>query len=252
MIAQAGSGHPAGSLGMTDIFTVLYLDILDHRPKNPSWNKRDYLLLSNGHICPLLYTALAKTGYFPASKLNNLRKIGSKLQGHPHFGSLPGVENSSGPLGQGISQACGLALSLKIDQKDNHVFCVMSDGEQQEGQTWEAYQLAAKYELNNLTAIIDRNFIQIEGPTEKIMPLDSLSNKIVSFGWKVVEMDSHDFNQITDRLQQAKKSNKPTAIIAHTTPGKGVSFMENKSKWHGKAPNEQQTQLALDQLEAQL
>jgi transketolase len=252
MIAQAGSGHPAGSLGMADIFTVLYLDILNHRPKNPSWSKRDYLILSNGHICPVLYATLAKTGYFSASELKTLRKKGSKLQGHPHFGSLLGVENSSGPLGQGISQACGLALSLKMDHKDNHVFCVMSDGEQQEGQTWEAYQLAAKYNLNNLTAIVDRNFIQIEGSTEKVMPLDPLTNKIKSFGWEVMEMNGHDFGQITVRLQNSKKSNRPTAIIAHTTPGKGVSFMENKSKWHGKAPNEQQTQLALEQLEAQL
>lgn len=248
MIVQAGSGHPAGSLGMADIFTALYFSILKHDPLKPDWDERDYLLLSNGHICPVLYACLSKAGYFPESELNSLRQIGSRLQGHPVLGSVPGVEITAGPLGQGLSQACGLALALKMDKKSNHIYCLLSDGEQQEGQTWESYQLLNKYRLDNLTAIVDRNHIQIEGPTEKIMPLDDLKAKLKSFGWKTYQIDGHDFVQIIKTLRKAKNDQQPSIIIAHTTPGKGVSFMENKNEWHGKAPDAKQAEQAIKEL----
>jgi len=249
MISEAGSGHPAGSLGMADIFTALYFEVMKHQPLKPKWLNRDYLLLSNGHICPILYASLAQAGYFKKTELKTLRLLNSRLQGHPHFDSLPGIENTSGPLGQGLSQACGLALALKMDQKINRVYCLMSDGEQQEGQTWEAYQLGAKYCLNNITAIIDRNFIQIDGNTEQIMPLENLAEKIKSFGWKVYKIDGHNFKQILKSLKAAQNDGRPSVIIANTIPGKGVNFMENKSEWHGKAPSEKQAQQAIAELE---
>jgi len=248
MISEAGSGHPAGSLGMADIFTALYFEVMKHQPLKPKWLNRDYLLLSNGHICPILYASLAQAGYFKKTELKTLRLLNSRLQGHPHFDSLPGIENTSGPLGQGLSQACGLALALKMDQKINRVYCLMSDGEQQEGQTWEAYQLGAKYCLNNITAIIDRNFIQIDGNTEQIMPLENLAEKIKSFGWKVYKIDGHNFKQILKSLKAAQNDGRPSVIIANTIPGKGVNFMENKSEWHGKAPSEKQAQQAIVEL----
>lgn len=248
MISHAGSGHPAGSLGMADIFVALYFEILKFQPNNPTWKNRDYLFLSNGHICPILYAVLNMTGFFPAIQLNTLRKISSRLQGHPHYGSLPGVENTSGPLGQGISQAAGLALALKRDKKKNRIFCIMSDGEQQEGQVWEAYQFINKYQLDNLTCIIDRNFIQIEGKTEEIMPLESLQKKIESFGLKTYQVNGHDFAEIIAVIKKAVSDKLPSAIIANTIPGKGVTFMENKSEWHGKAPNAEETKIALAQL----
>lgn len=248
MIAQAGSGHPAGSLGMADVFAALYFAVLDHKPEEPDWPRRDYLILSNGHICPILYASLAKAGYFSKESLTDLRQIDSPLQGHPHLRSLPGVETTSGPLGQGLSQACGLALSLKINQQPNHVYCLMSDGEQQEGQTWEAYLFANKYQLDNLTCIIDRNQIQIEGKTEQVMPLGELKSKISSFGLKTYEIDGHHFKQILTNLNKAKSDGQPSAIIAHTVPGKGVSFMENKSQWHGKAPTQNQAEQAIEEL----
>ncbi len=250
MLAEAGSGHPAGSLGMADIFAVLYFAILNHDPAKPHWGKRDYLILSNGHICPILYASLSQAGYFEQDLLYSLRKLNSQLQGHPHLETLPGVENTSGPLGLGISQACGLALSLKMDQKSNHVYCVMSDGEQQEGETWEAYLLAAKYNLNNLTAIIDRNQIQIEGQTQEVMPLKKLDQKISSFGWQTQIIDGHNFKEILKSLSQAKKTKQPLAIIANTIPGKGVDFMENDHQWHGRAPNKDQAQKAINQLKS--
>jgi len=250
MISEAGSGHPAGSLGMADIFTALYFEVMKHQPLKPKWLNRDYLLLSNGHICPILYASLAQAGYFKKTELRTLRLLNSRLQGHPHFDNLPGIENTSGPLGQGLSQACGLALALKMDQKTNRVYCLMSDGEQQEGQTWEAYQLGAKYCLNNITAIIDRNFIQIGGNTEQIMPLEDLAEKIKSFGWKVYKIDGHDFKQILKSLRAAQNDGRPSVIIANTIPGKGVNFMENKSEWHGKALSEKQAQQAIAELEA--
>ncbi len=242
MLARAGSGHPAGALGMTDIFTALYFKLLKHRPDQPDWDQRDYLLLSNGHICPVLYVCLAVAGYFPVEKLTQLRQIDSPLQGHPKLSSLPGVEITSGSLGQGLSQACGLALALKHDQKNNHIYCLMSDGEQQEGQTWEAYMLAAKYQLINLTAIIDRNMIQIGGRTEQIMPLENLVAKLKSFGWQTLAIDGHNLNNIAAAVSEAKSDNAPTAIIANTIPGKGADLMEHDHRWHGKAPTLEQAQ----------
>ncbi|KUK78945.1 MAG: Transketolase domain protein, partial [Microgenomates bacterium 39_7] len=248
MLEKANSGHPAGSLGMADVFTVLYFQILKFQANNPHWEDRDYLLLSNGHICPILYAVLNMTGFFPAIELNTLRKIHTRLQGHPHLGSLPGLENTSGPLGQGISQACGLALALKRDKKKNRVFCITSDGEHQEGQTWESYLFAAKYQLDNLTIIIDRNFIQIEGNTEKVMPLENLRQKIEAFGIQTYEIDGHDIQQIFSVCKVAIKDGQPSAIIANTIPGKGVDFMENKYQWHGRAPNKDEAKIAIDQL----
>ena len=252
MIARAGSGHPAGALGMTDVFTALYFNLVNHKPKSPTWADRDYVLLSNGHICPVLYATLAKSGYFSANILKTLRRINSPLQGHPLLNSAPGIEISSGPLGQGLSQACGLAIALKSDKKKGHIYCLLSDGEQQEGQTWEAYMLAAKYHLSNLTAIIDRNMIQIGGNTEEIMPLENLVKKIEAFGWKTYEMDGHNFKKIIRTVKQAKQDKQPSAIIAHTVPGKGVSFMEGNSSWHGKAPTQEQAKQAISELKRNL
>lgn len=249
MLLEAGSGHSAGPLGMADIFTALYFHILNHDPKNPNWEDRDRLILSNGHICPVRYATMAHAGYFPISELQTLRKLGSRLQGHPHRTSLPGLETTSGPLGSGLSQSCGLALAAKIDQKKWRVICLMSDGEQEEGNTWEAVMLAGKYKLNNLTALIDRNNIQIDGFTENIMPLEPLREKYEAFGWHVLEIDGHNIEEIIDGFNQAKAIfEKPTVIIAHTIPGKGVDFMENKFEWHGKPPNKDEARLALAQL----
>lgn len=248
ILTEAGSGHPGGSLGMADIFTALYFKLLNHSPDNPEWEDRDYLLLSNGHICPVLYATLAQAGYFPQEKLQTLRKINSDLQGHPKLQPRLGIEISSGPLGQGLSQACGLALAFKKDNKPNHIFCLLSDGEQQEGQTWEAYMLASKYQLNNITAIIDRNHIQIGGDTEQVMPLENLKNKIEAFGWSVLEINGHDFSEIVMAVNKAKDDKLPFAIIANTVLGKGVSFMENNAQWHGKAPNKEQANQAIKEL----
>ena len=241
MLYQAKSGHPGGSLGMTDIFTVLYFYILKHNPKNPTWINRDRLILSNGHICPVLYSCLARSGYFPLVKLKTLRKLNSDLQGHPHYNIKLGIEINGGPLGQGISQAVGMALASKIDKRKNITYCITSDGEHNEGQTWEAIMLAAKYKLNNLINIVDYNNIQIDGKIEDIMPLKSLAAKYKSFNWSVLELDGHNIKQIIKILIKAQKiKNKPTVIIAHTIPGKCVKFMENKYKWHGLAPNEEE------------
>jgi len=250
MLEQAGTGHSAGALGMTDVFTSLYFNILKHDPKNPNWEERDRVILSNGHICPVLYATLATAGYFSPDILQSLRKFGSPLQGHPHRGTLPGIENSSGPLGQGLSLACGLAYGLRLDTRENHIYCLMSDGEQQEGQVWESYLFAAKCNLHRLTVLIDRNTIQIDGFTEDVMPLDSLHNKIASFNWQVLDVDGHNHAAIAAAVLQAKETtDKQTAIICHTTPGKGVAFMENKPEWHGKPPTMAEAQEALEQLE---
>ncbi|MBI2086271.1 transketolase [Candidatus Daviesbacteria bacterium] len=249
MLVEAGSGHSAGPLGMADVFTALYFHILNHDPKNPNWSERDRLILSNGHICPIRYAAMAHAGYFPVSELKTLRKLGSRLQGHPHRTALPGVETTSGPLGSGLSQATGLALAGRIDNAEWKVICLMSDGEQDEGNTWEAAMLAAKLKLHNLTALIDRNNIQIDGFTEDIMPLENLRAKYEAFNWHVIEIDGHNFEQIITAFGEAKAIfEKPTLIIAHTTPGKGVDFMENKFEWHGKPPNKEEAELALKQL----
>ena len=249
MLLTAKSGHTAGPLGMTDIFTALYFNILNHDPKNPEWSERDRLILSNGHICPVRYAAMAHAGYFPISELSTLRKLGTRLQGHPHRISLPGVETTSGPLGSGLSQATGLALAGRIDNARWRVICLTSDGEHDEGNTWEGVMLAGKYKLHNLTAVMDRNNIQIDGFTEDVMPLENLRAKYEAFNWHVIEIDGHNMQEIIAGFDEAKAIfEKPTMIIAHTIPGKGVSFMENKFEWHGKPPNAEEAELALKEL----
>lgn len=253
MLAEAGSGHPGGALGMSDIFTTMYFHVLNKKPEEPLWPDRDRLVLSNGHICPVLYACLAKSGYFPVEELKTLRKINSRVQGHPHRGTLPGIENTSGPLGEGLSQSIGIALAARLDKKDFHVYCMTSDGEHQEGNTWEAVMLAPKYNLDNLTVVIDRNHIQIDGNTEKILPLEPLAEKYRSFNWNVYEIDGHDIGAYVSALQQAEKvKGKPTCIVATTIPGKNVSFMENDYLWHGKAPNAEEAKKALGELQALL
>jgi len=245
MLLEAGSGHSAGPLGMADIFSALYFHVLNHDPKNPDWEDRDRLILSNGHICPIRYAAMARAGYFPIEELLTLRKINSRLQGHPHRKILPGVETTSGPLGSGLSQAIGVALAGKLDNKKYRVFCAMSDGELQEGNTWEALMFAGKNKLSNIVAIIDRNNIQIDGNTEDVMSLEPLKEKFESFKWHVVEIDGHNIEQFIDATNEAKAIHeKPTVIIAHTIPGKGVSFMENDFIWHGKPPTAEEADKA--------
>ncbi|MEK7462915.1 MAG: transketolase [Patescibacteria group bacterium] len=249
MLLEAGSGHSAGPLGMADIFSALYFHVLNHDPKNPDWADRDRFILSNGHICPIRYAAMARAGYFPIEELLTLRKINSRLQGHPHRKVLPGVETTSGPLGSGLSQSIGVALTGKLDNKNYRVFCAMSDGELQEGNTWEAFMFAGKNKLNNLVAIIDRNNIQIDGNTEDVMSLEPLKEKFESFKWHVIEIDGHNIEQFIDATNEAKAIHeKPTVIIAHTIPGKGVSFMENNYTWHGKPPTKEEAVKALIEL----
>jgi len=249
MLLAAGSGHPAGSLGLADVFAALYFRILDHKPTKPDWPDRDRLIVSNGHIVPLWYATLAEAGYFPKSRLVTLRQAGSALEGHPHRGSVPGIENTAGPLGQGASLAVGQALALRLNKSAKKIYVVLSDGEHQEGQTWEAYMAAAKYRLSNLTFIIDRNNIQIDGFTEDVMPLEPLRAKIEAFGWHVLEVDGHNVKGIIDACAEAQAIyEKPVAIIAHTIPGKGVDFMEFDPKWHGLAPSSGEAQRALRQL----
>ena len=248
-LLEAGSGHSAGPLGMADIFTAFYFHILNHDPKNPDLPDRDRLILSNGHICPVCYVSMALSGYFPVSELKTLRKINSRLQGHPHRGSLPGLETTSGPLGEGISQSIGMALAAKLDGKKYHVYCITSDGEQEEGNTWEALMFAAKYKVNNLTVVIDRNNIQIDGFTENVMPLESLKAKYEAFNWEVLEVDGNNIRSFVDAVGQARAVfEKPTVIIAHTIPGKGVDFMEKDFTWHGKPPNPGEAKKALSEL----
>lgn len=243
MLAEAKSGHTAGPLGMTDIFTALYFYILKHDAKNPDWDERDRLILSNGHITPVRYATMAHTGYFPIEELKTLRKFGSRLQGHPEREKLPGLETTSGPLGSGLSQAAGIALGLRMDGKANRVYCCMSDGELDEGNSWEAIMFAGNQKLANLTAIIDRNNIQIDGNTEDIMPLEPLADKWRAFNWNVIEIDGHNFTEIVDAVEQAKQTlNKPTVIIAHTIPGKGVPEIEGDYLWHGKPPTGEQAE----------
>jgi len=249
MLNKAGSGHTAGALGLADIFSCLYFKIMNHNPKKPNDSKRDYLILSNGHVCPVLYASLAESGYFNKKKLETLRQIGSPLQGHPHNTILKGIENSSGPLGQGISQAVGLASSLKRDNKKNKVFCIIGDGEMQEGQVWEALMFAAKEKLDNLYVIVDRNYIQIDGNTEDVCALDPLSKKLSSFNFKTYEFDGNSIAQILHIFDIAfKEKGKPICLIANTIAGKGVDFIEGDYHWHGKAPNDNETKMALEQL----
>lgn len=249
MLARAGSGHSAGPLGMADIFTALYFNIANINPKKPNWPGRDRIFLSNGHICPVLYAAMARRGYFPVKELDTLRQLGSRLQGHPHRASLPGLENTSGPLGQGLSQACGAALAAKLDKRKHWIYCLTSDGENDEGQHWEAVMFAGKKRLSNITTFLDRNNIQIDGYTEDIMPLEPLREKYEAFNWHVIEIDGHNISEIIAAANQAKAIvEKPVMIIAHTIPGKGVSFMEYDFNWHGKIPKPDETKKALKEL----
>ena len=249
MLLEAKSGHSAGPLDMADVFTALYFSVMNHDPKNPKWDGRDRLVLSCGHICPVLYATLAEAGYFPKSELKTLRKLGTRLLGHPHNLALPGIENSSGPLGQGLSQAIGMALAARIDGKTHHVWCISSDGEQDEGQVWEAMMFAGKNRLHNLTVILDRNNIQIDGYTEDVMPLEPLRAKYEAFNWHVLEVNGNDIKDVIHACMEAKSIfEKPTMIIAHTIAGKGVAFMENKFEWHGMPPNKEQEKEAIKEL----
>jgi transketolase len=250
-LVEAKSGHSAGPMGMAEIFSALYFNVMKHNPKKPKWDGRDYFVLSNGHICPLMYASMANAGYFPKKELLTLRKLGTRLQGHPHREALPGLETTSGPLGSGLSQACGMALGLKLDKKKNLVFVSLGDGEQNEGNHWEAMMFAAKNKLDNVIGITDRNYIQIDGNTEDIMPLDSLAEKYRAFNWNVVEIDGNDMKQVLRTLTRARKNKgKPLMIIANTIPGKGIDFMENKHEWHGKPPKPEEGDLALNEIHA--
>ncbi len=251
MLVEAGSGHTAGPLGMADVFTLFYFHILNHDPKKPSWAERDRLVLSNGHIAPVLYATMAHAGYFPVEELKTLRKFGTRLQGHPHREYLPMLETSSGPLGAGLSQAVGMALADRIDKKDKErfIYCFMSDGELDEGNSWEAIMLAGKNKLRNLIAVVDRNNIQIDGFTEDTMPLEPLADKWRAFNWHVVEASGHDFMALNEAVVEAQSVyEKPTVIIAHTIPGKGVKEFERDYHWHGKPPNKEEAKMALHEL----
>ncbi len=249
MLLEAGSGHSAGSLGTADIFASLYFNVLSIDPKNPLDPNRDRFVLSNGHICPIWYATLYKRGFFTKEQLWTLRKLNSQLQGHPHYNPSMGIQNTAGPLGQGLSQAIGMAMAAKMDGKNHRIYCMTGDGELNEGQIWEAALLAPKYRLNNLVWIIDRNNIQLDGYTEDIMPLESLRNKLEAFNWFTIEIDGHNIEEIVNACSMAKAvTQRPTAIVAHTIPGKGVNFMENKPEWHGKSPNKEEAKIALRQL----
>lgn len=241
-LSEAGSGHLGGSLGLADVFTTLYFNILRHNPKKPDWIDRDRLILSIGHVAPLLYSTLAHAGYFPVEELLTLRKLGSRLQGHPgRDHGLPGIELSAGSLGQGLGVAVGLALAGKLDRSDRRIYCILGDGELQEGSVWEAAMSAAHHKLGNLTAIIDRNGVQIDGRTENVMEIEPLSEKWNSFGWEVIQCNGHDFDTMIQAFRKASKDkNKPTAIIAHTIMGKGIKSIEGDYRWHGKVPSREQ------------
>ncbi len=248
-LLEAGSGHSAGPLGMADIFTAFYFHILNHDPKNPEWEDRDRLILSNGHICPIRYVSMAQAGYFPVEELKTLRKINSRLQGHPHRTVLPGLETTSGPLGEGLSQGIGIALAAQMDKKKYYTYVIAGDGELNEGNIWEALMVAGKLQLNNLILVVDRNNIQIDGFTEDVMPLEPLREKFEAFNWHVLEADGHNIEQFVDRINEAHAIyEKPTVIIAHTIPGKGVEFMEKDFHWHGKPPNKDEAKEALHEL----
>jgi len=249
MIEAAGSGHSAGSLGVAEIFTTLYFAVMNNDPKNPNWEERDRLVVSNGHVCPAQYAVMARAGYFSITKLKTYSKLNSSLQGHPERERLPGIETTSGPLGCGLAQAAGIAYAARMDGARFRTFCVTSDGEHDEGNHWEAVLFAAKNKLANLTLIVDRNNIQIEGHTEETMPLEPLREKYEAFNWHVLDIDGHNCEEIVDALNHAKAVyEKPTVIIAHTIPGKGVDFMEWDPSWHAKAPNAQETKIALREL----
>jgi len=249
MLTEAKSGHSAGSLGMVDVFTALYFGgVVKYDVKNVNWEGRDRVILSNAHICPVMYATMAQAGYFPIKELKTLRKLGTRLQGHPHRLNLPGIETSGGSLGQGLSIASGMAYSFnELDKKHNWVWALTSDGEHDEGQMWEAAMFAGKNKLFNITQIMDRNNIQIDGYTEDVMPLEPIKEKYEAFGWHVMDVDGHNIQEIIDACHKSKTIfEKPTLIIAHTIPGKGVDFMEWKYCWHGKAPNSEEAKKALD------
>lgn len=249
MLVSAGSGHTAGPMGMADIFAALYFDVLHHDPKNPGWEERDRLILSNGHIVPVRYAAMAHAGYFPLEECLTLRKFGSRLQGHPERQRLPGLETTSGPLGSGLGQAAGIAYGARMDGKKFHVYCAMSDGEHDAGNIWESAMFAGANKLFNLTGIIDRNNIQINGMTEAVMPLENLRAKYEAFGWHVLECDGNNIAAFIDCASEAKAiTEKPTVIIAHTVPGKGIKEIEYDYKWHGTPPNKEQAAKWLQEL----
>lgn len=260
MLVAAGSGHTAGPLGMADIFALLYFEVLKHDPKKPDWEERDRLVLSNGHICPVLYAAMAHAGYFPLEELMTLRKFGSRLQGHPHRTALPGLETSSGPLGSGLSQAVGMTLAERMDNpySSKYVYCITGDGEWDEGQMWEAAMLAGKEKLHNLIVIVDRNGIQIDGYTKNVMPLEPFREKIEAFNFDVQEVDGHNIRSVNDAIGKAQAVySQPSIIIAHTIASKGVDVFERDFRWHGnppgkgpedRVPQDEQAQVALEKL----
>lgn len=249
MITEAGSGHPGGSLSATDIMATLYFNIMKHNPKKPDWQDRDRFILSKGHACPALYACLARSGYFPVLKLKTLRKLGSCLQGHPESTKCPGIEASTGPLGQGLSFANGIALAGKLDKKDYKIYVMLGDGEVQEGNIWEAAMLAAHYKLSNVIAFLDHNRLQIDGPLSEIMNIEPIKDKFKAFGWYTIEINGHDFKEILGAIEQAKGvKDKPVMIIANTVKCKGVCSMEGKVEWHGKALAKEQLQQALKEL----
>jgi transketolase len=250
IIYEAGSGHPGGSLSATDVITVLYFHVLNVNPEEPDWEDRDRFLLSKGHAAPALYAALAERGFFPIEELKTLRKMGSRLQGHPDMRKTPGVEASTGSEGQGLSIGVGMALAAKLDRKLHRIYVMLGDGEMDCGQTWEAAMSATHHNLDNLTAIIDRNKLQLDGPTHTIMNIEPLADKWKAFGWFVIEINGHNFKEIIDSINNAKEvKGRPTVIIAHTVKGKGVSFMEGAVGFHGKAPNKEQFEVAMKELE---
>ena len=249
MLFHAGSGHPAGSLGLADVMVALYFNILKHNAKKPMWKERDRLILSNGHVCPVRYSAMAHAGYFSVKELYLLRKLGSKLQGHPSRLDIPALELSAASLGQGLGAAVGMALAAKLKKEKHTVYCITSDGESDEGSIWESVNAAHRYKLNNLINIVDVNNIQISGYTKDVWPLESFKKKYEAFHWKVYEINGHDFKQIIETVKKAKKEKGPVCILAYTIPGKGISFMEHSYKWHGKTPNLEEMKKALAELD---
>jgi transketolase len=250
MLIEAGSGHCAGPLGIADVLVALYFEVLKHNPKSPTWPERDVFLMSNGHCAPALYATLARSGYIKLDSLNTLRKLGSDLQGHPERIKIDGIESTSGPLGCGLSQACGMALAMQMDnQAHRWVYVLMGDGELNEGNIWEAAMLANKYRLSNITAIVDRNNIQIDGQTEEVMPLNNLRDKWKSFGWHCIDVNGNDLDAVIDALYMAKAvADKPVVILAHTVPGRGVDFMEYDYHWHGPITDKKLAREALKKL----
>jgi len=249
MLHEAGSGHPGGSLSAADLVTALYFRVLRHDPATPSWEDRDRFIMSKGHAVPIVYAAMAETGYFPVEELKTLRKLNSRLQGHPSVKDLPGIEASTGSLGQGLSIGLGMALGLRMDGRDSRTFVVMGDGEIQEGQVWEAAMAAAQFKTDNLIGIVDRNHFQLDGSTADIMEVDSVVDKWKAFGWRVIEADGHSMKAVVEALESAcEKTGRPTMIVAETVKGKGVSFMENNNDFHGMAPSDEQLEIALKEL----